>query len=240
MRSMFEFCVICLAIAAVSCNSIPRHTEGTELYRTAGDDLPTASQVMAGVARRYGPLTYFRAGGVNSHRSTFDGELTENSEVAFEIMYDRKANSASIKWTEDEPKLFRIEGTKSWLDEGGIRRNFETPKDGLGTITISNRGWTLFLIEIFVFRDEIGLGDTFFNNYLNPTVTGKEVIDGEWCYVFRGTFAGVEADITYWIDEEDFLIRKIEKQVVIRKVVDEKEWVRRAVTTETYSNIELR
>lgn len=200
-----------------------------------------SGSIMGSVAKRYSELKYYKARGISEHSSNFQGDERPRPGIPFEIEYTRGQN-ATITWQHDEQKkLFRIEGSKSWLEIDGKRdRSFPSPRDGLMVVSLAEGGWHIFGIDTFVFRDELRMGDTFFAGLVDPKVVDERDVDGQVCYLLSGTFRGVEGSMTYWIDKEDSLIRRIERVITVRKTAEGTDYVNTARTTETYSEIEIR
>jgi hypothetical protein len=197
-------------------------------------------KVMASVASRYSDLEYYRSKGANERETIFDGELKSQSTIPFEIEYHRGLKTA-ISWRDASmDKIFKIENSKSWIEiDGGVDRRFENPREGLNVITLAEDGLSLFLIKVFVFRRELGMGDRFFIGLRNPRIEREAELDGHRCLLLAGDFESVEANMTYWIDAKSHLIRRIEREIVVRKTVGSKEYVNRTTTKETYTDIEV-
>lgn len=210
---------------------------------TAIKDTPSvdSSAIMGSVSKRYGELKYYKARGISQHSSNFQGNERPRPGIPFEIEYTRGQN-ATITWEHgDQKKVFRIEGSKSWLEIDGKRdQSFSSPRDGLMVVSLAEGGWHTFNIDTFVFRDELRMGDTFFVGLVDPKVVDERDVDGIACYLLSGTFRGVEGSMTYWIGKESSLIHRVEKVIIVRKTVEDTEYVNTARTTETYSEIEIR
>lgn len=247
---------ICLPVVVFSCSANevtpdvrtePRSSNhlisGPTTSPTAIKETSTVDSraIMDSVARRYSKLKYYRARGISEHSSNFQGDERPRPGIPFEIEYSRGQN-ATITWEHsDQKKVFRIDGSKSWLEIDGKRdRSFPSPRDGLMVVSLAEGGWHIFGIDTFVFRDELLMGETFFAGLVDPKVVDERDVDGQACYLLSGTFRDVEGSLTYWIDKESALIRRNEKLIIVRKTAEGTEYVNTARTTETYSEIEIR
>jgi len=97
----------------------------------------------------------------------------------------------------------------------------------------------LFEINLFVFRDELKLA-SFFAAIKEPTVSDDCEVDGRRCYLLSGKTRMVDAVLSYWIDKEDYVVRKMERVIYVRKQTPEKTYLRTATTIEQYSDIQIR
>jgi len=238
--------ITCQLSVFLACGggSVAREVTGKESSNSKESlDSPgvDTTSVVKAVAERYGGLKYYRSGGLNQYSSNFNGDEKVQPDTSFEIEYVR-GRDASIRWqAEGRSNIFRIGAQDSWLEvDGRSKEKFSDPSDGLGVVTLAERGGSRFLIDVFVFRDELRMGERFFAELVDSKVTEERELDGRMCYLLYGTYRDVEGGSTYWIDKESSVIRRIEKVIIIRKVFEGKEYVNTARTTETYSDIEIR
>ena len=235
-----------ITLAALNCvgdraqTANPGPSASQPINRAATGENLEVGDLLDAVTRTYSKLRYYRSKGVNQVRSDFDGNVKNTAAIPFEIEYVRGANSV-IKWVQDDrQKVFSIRGKDSWLETDGRKdQTFVSPREGLMMVTLAEGARSLFEIHVFVFRDELLIREKFFKPLVDPEIKGEESVDGHACYMLTGTYGGVEARDTYWVDRESFLIRRIERVIVVRKQVEEKEYVRTTTTTENYSDIEL-
>ena len=246
--------VVCGFIAASLCFGTSQILAGTWL--PAGADSPTsnekvsnasgsalmldAAKLMSRVGAKYGDLASYKCRGESQHRSTFDGSEKSDPPISFELKYAR-GGSSFIKWEQDDQKkIFTTLGDKSWLDVDGRRvRDFSSPADGLMIISSAKAGWSLFGINFFVFREELKLGSRFFLGLTSPFTVEERKESGRSYCLLTGSFRNVNVKETYWIDQETYLITKIERVLVVRTIGDDKEYVSEERTVESYSDIEI-
>ena len=202
----------------------------------------SAQEVMNKVAERYSSLRHYSSRGTNIHKSNFDGKEDAPEQTDFEIKYDR-GKSGSIEWTDrGTQKKFSFDGkTSTESANGRVTHSYATPLSGLMTVELAEGGWTLFQINLFVFRDELKLGDkAFFLTIEDPIVSDECEVDGRPCYLLSGKLRRVDGGMSYWIDKTDYVIRKIERVINRKKETPEKTWVRTTTTTEEYRDIEIK
>ncbi len=248
---LFALSIFAILGITAACSSLSDRSSSAATKRIGPDPGATdhnqivnptdAKTVINAVAERYGNLQYYRSRGINSHSSNFDGTEKIETDVPFQIEYSR-GKKASIDWSQSgRAKSLKIERSRSWLEVGGkVEQEYKLPRDGVSVATLADGGWSLFIIHVFVFRDEFELSDKFFAGLIEPKVIGEREVDGRTCYLLSGTYDHVEAKQTFWIDKVDAFIRRIEREILVRKVHEGKEYINRTLTTETYSDIEIR
>jgi len=210
------------------------------------DDRPrsvsmNAQEVMNKVAQRYSSLKFYSCRGSNVHKATFDGKEEAPVQTDFAIEYDR-GKRGSIEWADGglNKKFSFDQKTSTTSENGRVTQTFAAPLNGLMTVELAKGGWTLFEINLFVFRDELQLGDVFFRTIQDVTVSDECEVDGRGCYLLSGKFKKGDGFMTYWIDKEDFVVRKTERVLNVKKQTADKMYVRTATTTEQYSEIQIR
>ena len=230
--------LICVGDRAQTANEHP--TAGQTALGLMRPDNRDAQSLIEAVSRTYSNLAHYKSKGVNKERSDFDGKVKDEEDIPFEIEYI-PGEASVIKWTQNShEKVFTVRGKESWLEIDGKRdETFSSPRDGLMRVSYADGGRSLFVIHLFVFRNELLLQDRFFLRLVKPEVSGEGVVDGHACYMLTGTYKGVESRDTYWIDKESSVIRRIERVITIRKQVEGKEYVYNTTSTENYSDIVL-
>jgi hypothetical protein len=201
---------------------------------------PDAAFIMKKVADKYSKLRSYRSSGFGQRVSTFDGAERARFDEEFRVEYDR-GRGASLQWNSaNKAHRLTIDGSKAWLEtDGALAKNYPSPRDGIHAAASTEDGFSRFLFNVYVFRDELGLKKGFFLGFRNPQVVGETEVDGHACYLLRGHFEPGEASMTYGIDKESFLIRSIEGLIVVRKTVNGKEYVSTTRMSETYTGVEL-
>jgi len=201
-----------------------------------------AQEVMNRVAKRYSSLKFYSCHGKIIHRANFDGKEEAPVETDFEFVYDRVKGSGSIEWVSaGHNKKFSFDRkTSTTSEDGKVTGSFSTLSEGLTSIDRSEAGLTLFQLDVFVFRDELKMGDVFFAALRDATVSDECELDGRACYLLSGKTRNVDAVINYWVDKEDFVLRKMERVIYVRKKTPEKTYLRTTTMTEQYTDIQIR
>ena len=200
----------------------------------------SAEEFLGSVAKKYDSFESFRSDGVNIHTLTYEGKETSRNEIPFSIEYSR-GKRAQINWNDDEKSNeFHFEGSKSWLKiNGTVEEEFSDFADGLMMISLGN-GSSLFEVGSFIFRKDLSANPPLLNAVQTPKIIGEGEVQGRSCYLVGGPLKVVEGSLTYWIDKKDLVLWRVEKEVVHRKQVEQKEYIGKSHSVETYSNIQAK
>jgi hypothetical protein len=182
-----------------------------------------ALEVLFKTEKKYKSFTYFKSKGIATYPENTVRQDPKNLSTAFEFTYECPSKMV-ISWKESDneiTKTFVVEEEDIYLKkENKITTKYDKIQTGMVSISLNEHSSFFDVPNILILKD-ISPQKSFVSKLSNVQKLPDENVDENLCYKIQGEMKGVATEgkvvFTYWIDKESFLIKRIDRLLMVGK-----------------------
>lgn len=210
-----------------------RDENNNNLLLNETKDKKNALEILEEMVNKYRSMNFYKSNGTTTYIEIYKGKSKELPRTDFNLTFE-SPNNFMLNWKDDDSEKVNrlmIDSQSSVLEvDHKVLTSYERINDAIFYVSSGDSKSRFFLLSLLAFNEK------FVPRLKNVQRLNDETINNKSCYKIAARVQGVATDatanFTYWIEKDNFLIKRVEKQMIFQEL----EWT----ATEDYLEAEFR